>query len=85
MGFLKKFGLAIWPAGANIIFIIQGVPLHIRSSIGLNNDFRDLSENLRKMSHFEKFNKANLRIYLRKIQVFSRNMVLFWRYISEII
>ena len=32
--------------------------------MGLNYDLRDKSENLRRMNHFEKFNKANYRIFL---------------------
>ena len=58
---------------------IQGVPYHIRSSIGLNYDFRDKSENLRRMNHFENLKKANIRILLWKMRGFSSIMGLFWR------
>ena len=47
---------------------------YIRSSIGLNYDFRDLSENLRRINCFEKLNKANLRM-----RGFLSIMGLFWR------
>ena len=57
----------------------QGVPHHVRSSIGLNYDFRDLSENVRRMNHFEKFIKANMRIFLWKMLAFSGILGLFWR------
>ena len=39
--------------------------------MGLNYDFRDLSENLRKINHFEKLNKANIKKFsCRKCYVF---------------
>ena len=59
--------------------LIYRVSHHIRSSIGLNYDFRDKSENLRRMNHFEKLNKANIRILLWKMRGFSYIMGLFWR------
>ena len=31
--------------------------------MGLNYDLGDKSENLRRMNHFEKFNKANRRFF----------------------
>ena len=35
--------------------------------MGLNYNLRDKSENLRRMNHFEKFNKANRNFFLQKI------------------
>ena len=35
--------------------------------MGLNYDLGDKSENLRKMNHFEKFNKANRNFFLQKM------------------
>ena len=37
--------------------IIQGVPYHIRSFIAKNCDFRDLSENLKRMYRLKKMVK----------------------------
>ena len=38
--------------------------------MGLNYDFGDKSENLRRINHFEKFNKANRNFFCRKCQIF---------------
>ena len=35
--------------------------------MGLNYDLGDKLENLRRMNHFEKFNKANRNFFLQKI------------------
>ena len=48
-----------------------------RQSVYYN--FRDLSENLRRINYFEKLNKANKRIFLRKMLGFSSIKGLFWR------
>jgi len=42
--------------------------------MGLNYDLGDKLENLRKMNHFEKFNKANRIFFLRKVLDFSSIM-----------
>ena len=39
--------------------------------MGLNYDLGDKSENLRRMNHFEKFNKANRNFFLQKMLDFS--------------
>ena len=39
---------------SHTIIDLQGVQHHIRSSIGLNYDFRDYSENLIRMNQFRK-------------------------------
>ena len=41
--------------------------------MGLNYDLGDKSENLRRINHFEKFNKAN------RMLDFSSIMCVFWR------
>ena len=46
--------------------------------MGLNYDLGDKSENLRRMNHFEKSNKANSN-FLQKMLDFSSNMCVFWR------
>ena len=57
--------------------------------MGLNYDLGDKSENLRKMNHFEKFNKANRNFFLQKMLKvniyslwkmldFSSILCLFW-------
>ena len=43
--------------------------------MGLNYDLGDKSENLRRMNHFEKFNKANKKYLLQKMLVFFENYV----------
>ena len=45
----------------------------------LNYEFGDKSENLRKMNHFEKFDKANRNFFLQKMLDFSRIICVFWR------
>ena len=45
-------------------------PHHIGSSMGLNYDFLDLSENLISLNHFEKLNKADIKVFLEKWKVF---------------
>ena len=54
---------------------------HIISIIGsllaLNYDFRDKSENLRKINHFKKLYKAIVKIFLKKILGFSSIMCVF--------
>ena len=37
-------------------------------------DFGDKSENLRRMNHFEKFNKANMNFFLQKMLDFLSSM-----------
>ena len=39
----------------------------------------DKSENLRRMNHFEKFNKANRIFFLQKVLDFPSIMCVFWR------
>ena len=58
---------------------IQGVPHQIRPSMGLNCDLGDKSENLRRMNHLEKFNKANKKFVLQKLLDFSSIMCIFRR------
>ena len=41
---------------------LQGVPHHIGLLVALNYDFRDHSENLRKMNHLKKLYKATVKI-----------------------
>ena len=55
-------------------FHIQGVPHHIRSFIALNGDLWDKSENLKRMNHYKKMYKANLKKFLQKIPGFLSNM-----------
>ena len=50
---------------------LQGFPHHIGSSMGLNYDFLDLSENLISLNHFEKLNKADIKVFLEKWKVFE--------------
>ena len=38
--------------------------------MGLNQDLENKSENLRRMNHFEKYNKAN-RIFAENARIFS--------------
>ena len=48
-----------------------GCPTSYRLSIGLNYDFRDYSENLRRKNHIEKLNKCNYienRIYREELK-----------------
>ena len=40
--------------------------------MGLNYDLGDKSENLRRMNHLEKFNKANKKFVSQKMLDFSR-------------
>ena len=56
---------------------IQGVPHHIGSLLALNYDFRDKSENLRKINHFKKLYKAIVNNFLKKILGFSSIMCVF--------
>ena len=44
---------------------------------GLNCDLGDKSENLRRMNHFEKFNKANKKFVLQKLLDFSSIMSVY--------
>ena len=46
--------------------------------MSLNYDLGDKSENLRKMNHFEKFNKANNNFFLQKMLDFSNILCVFW-------
>ena len=46
--------------------------------MGLNYDLGDKSENLRRMNHFEKFNKANNNFFLQKMLDFSNILCVFW-------
>ena len=52
--------------------LLQGVPHQIKLSMVLNCDLRDKSENLKRMNHFEKFNKANKKFVSLKMLDFSR-------------
>ena len=47
--------------------------------MGLNYDLGDKSEKLRRMNHFEKFNKANRNFFLQKMLDFSIIICAFWR------
>ena len=40
--------------------------------MGLNYDFGEKSENLRRMNHFKKFNKANRKFFWQKMLDFLR-------------
>jgi len=65
-----------------IFFYLRGTGCptsYIRSSIGLNYDFRDLSENLRRINHFEKLNKAHIKVFFQEKLCFSNIICLFWR------
>ena len=53
--------------------------------MGLNYDLGDKSENLRRMNHFEKFNKTNIIFFLQKVLDFLSIMCVFWCKILEII
>ena len=57
---------------------LQSVPHHIRSSMGLNYDFRDESVNLRKMNYFKKLNEADIKFVLQKVLGISKIMFVFW-------
>ena len=60
------------------MYIFTGCPIsYIRSSVGLNYNFQDLSENFRRMNHFVKLNKANLRIFLQEMLGFSNIYIYF--------
>ena len=60
--------------------VYAGCPTSIQTaSMGLNYDLGDKSENLRRMNHFEKFNKANRIFFLQKVLDFSSIMCVFWR------
>ena len=39
--------------------------------MGLNYDLGDKSENLRRMNHFEKFNKANRNFFAGDVRFFA--------------
>ena len=58
---------------------LHGVPHDIRPSMGLNNDFRHQSENLKRIIHVEKLDKDYIIIFLQKMLGFSSIMCLFWR------
>ena len=47
--------------------------------MGLNYDLGDKSDNLRRMNHFEKVNKAKRKYFLQKMLAFSSIMCVFWR------
>ena len=47
--------------------------------MSLNYDLGDKSENLRRMKHFEKFNKANRKKMLQKMLGFVISICVFWR------
>ena len=47
--------------------------------MGLNYDFGDKSENLRRTNHFEKFNKANRFFFVAENADFSSILCVFWR------
>ena len=49
--------------------------------MGLNYDLGDKSENLRRMNHFEKFNKANRKFCWQKMLDFSRIMYYYYYYL----
>ena len=51
--------------------------------MGLHYDLGDKTENLRRMNHFEKFNKANRNFFLQKMLGFSSSLCVFWRLILE--
>ena len=53
--------------------------------MGLNYDLGDKSENLRRMNHVEKINKANKNFFLQKMLDFLSIMSVFWRSGLEII
>ena len=42
--------------------------------MGLNYDLGDKSENLRRMNHFEKFNKANRFFFAENARFFEYNV-----------
>ena len=42
--------------------------------MGLNYDLGGKSENLRRMNHFEKFNKANRNIFAENARFFEYNV-----------
>ena len=46
--------------------------------MGLNYDLGDKSENLRRMNHFEKLNKANRNLFWQKMLDSSSIMCVFW-------
>ena len=46
--------------------------------MGLNYDLGDKSENLRRMIHFEIFNKANEFFFAENDSFFSSSMCIFW-------
>ena len=67
------------------MYIFTGCPIsYIRSSVGLNYNFQDLSENFRRMNHFVKLNKANLRIFLQEMLGFS-NIYIYFGELSNMI
>ena len=43
--------------------------------MGLNYDFREKSENLRSLNHFEKLNKADIKDFFSKIAKFFKYYV----------
>ena len=64
-------------------YYTAGVPHHIGSLLALNYDFRDKSENLRKINHFKKLYKAIVNIFFKKNMVFEEYVRIFgskaWR------
>ena len=52
--------------------------------MGLNYDIRDKSENLRRINHFEKFNKAN-RNFFQNMLDFLSFMCVFWQRLENMI
>ena len=47
--------------------------------MGVNYDLGDKSENLRRMNHFKKFNKANRKLCWQKMLDILRIKCVFWR------
>ena len=47
--------------------------------MGLNYDLGDKSENLRRMNHLKKSNKANRNFFGQKMLDISGIMCVFWR------
>ena len=47
--------------------------------MGLNYNLGDKSENLRRMNHFENFNKADRNFFAENARFFFNIMCVFWR------
>ena len=45
--------------------------------MGLNFDYREKSENLRSLNHFEKLNKADIKDFFAKLPGFLSIMCIF--------